>query len=260
MGGVCTILGMQQKRTHTRRRAIAGIMLLLLTAGGAACGTALETAPESGTRAADGRATVGTHDSANSGDGIHDKIRTAWCEANQRPWCTAFRRVETEGQRQIFMYLDVPYTPESGSLAVAACEDLYKIIDGEAHPWRRGSVLASGYLLAYRDERACRVVQEFYGIEAAARYESDGLHGTIVIIETNEIPFLNGKPEKFAEIEAETRCTRLEEYLREGLLTANTPAFSPLTRRAGEASATFAKTRGKALGCPALLGSEKPTR
>lgn len=239
-------------------------MLLLLTAGGAACGTARETAPESGTRAAGGSTDGGTHGAANSddgiGDGLSDKIRATWCEANQRPWCTMFSRAETEGQRQVFMHLDIPYTPESGSLAVTACEDLYETIGGEAHPWRRGSVLASGYLLAYRDEKACRVVEEFYGIETAARYETDGLHGTIVVIESNETPFLDGKPEKFTEIEAETRCTRLEEYLREGLLTANSPVFSPLTRRAGEAYAAFAKTRGKALNCPALLGSEKPTR
>jgi hypothetical protein len=243
-------------------------MLLLLTAGGAACGTARETAPESGTRAAGGSTTAGAHGAANSdggsddgiGDGLSEKIRATWCEANQRPWCTVFSRAETEGQRQAFMYLDIPYTPESGSLAVTACEDLYEIIGGEAHPWRRGSVLASGYLLAYRDERACRVVEEFYGIETAARYETSGLHGTIVVIESNETPFLDGKPEKFAEIEAETRCARLEEYLREGLLTANSPVFSPLTRRAGEAYAAFAKTRSQARNCPALLGSEKPTR
>jgi len=109
-------------------------MLLLLTASGAACGTASETAPESGTRATGGSATVGAHGAANSGGGISEKIRTTWCEANQRPWCTMFSRAETEGQRQVFMYLDAPYTPESGSLAVTAFEDLYEILGGGAHP------------------------------------------------------------------------------------------------------------------------------
>lgn len=243
---------------RTRRNLFAGAMLLLTLT---ACGGSREAAPESGTQAAGGTTTTGAAD-PNGIDGaiLSDMIRETWCEKNQRSWCTMFDRVKTEERRHAFMYLDTPYTPESASLAVVACEDLYKIIGGGTHPWRRGSVLASGYLLAYRDGEKCRVVEEFYGIEKAERYETDGLHGTIVIVESNENPFVDGRPEKLAKIEAETTCVRVGEYLREGLLIANSPGFSPLTRTAYEGYAAAAKARIQTLNCPALPTDGEPTR
>jgi len=256
-----TVPAMQHRRhttsrssqNHTRRRAIAGVVLLLALA---ACDTSREAAPESGTRAAVGASTA----EPNGIDGINDMVRETWCEKNQRSWCTMLARIETEELRKAFMYLDLPYVPESGSIAITACEDLYEIIDGGTHPWRRGSVLASGYLLAYRDGEKCRVVEEFYGIEKAERYETDGLHGTIVIVESNENPFVDGRPEKLAKIEAETTCVRVGEYLREGLLIANSPGFSPLTRTAYEGYAAAAKARIQTLSCPALPTDGEPTR
>ena len=246
----------QNSQNHIRRGVLAGIMLLLTLT---ACGASRETAPESGTRAAVGASTTGTAES-NSIDGINDTVRETWCENNQRPWCTMLARIETEELRKAFMYLDLPYAPESGSIAIAACEDLYEIIDGGNHPWRSGSVLANGNLLAYRDGEQCRVVEEFYGIETAQRYETDGLHGTIVIVESNEIPFIDGRPDKLAAIEAATTCSRVKEYMREGLLIANSPVHSPLTRVAYEGYAAAAKTRAKTLNCPALPADDEPTR
>jgi len=243
----------RSSQNHTRRRAIAGVVLLLALA---ACDTSREAAPESGTRAAVGASTA----EPNGIDGINDMVRETWCEKNQRPWCTMLARIETEELRKAFMYLDLPYAPESGSIAVTACEDLYEIIDGENHPWRSGSVLANGNLIAYRDGEKCRVVEEFYGIETAQRYETDGLHGTIVIVESNEIPFIDGRPDKLAAIEAATTCSRVEEYMREGLLIANSPVHSPLTRVAYEGYAAATKMRAKTLNCPPLPTGGEPTR
>lgn len=246
----------QNSQNHTRRRAFVGVVLLLTLA---ACDTSREAAPESGTRAAVGASTTETAE-PNGIDGINDMVRETWCEKNQRPWCTMLARIETEELRKAFMYLDLPYAPESGSIAITACEDLYEIIDGGNHSWRSGSVLASGNLLAYRDGEQCRVVEEFYGIKTAQRYETDGLHGALVIVESNETPFAAGRPKKLAEIEAATACARVEEYVREGLLIANSPVYSPLTRTAYEGYAAAAKIRAKALNCPALPVDDAPTR